>query len=60
MYLECDDCREEDCKHCPYIDEVLDDEDDEDDEDYEVYTYQDYLEDRADEEYHRMKDEGEI
>ena len=51
MYLE------EDCKHCPYIDEVLDDEND---EDYEVYTYQDYLEDRADEEYHRMKDEGEI
>lgn len=26
----------------------------------EEYTYDDYLEDRADEEYHRMKDEGEI
>lgn len=34
--------------------------DDEDDELEEEYTYDDYLEDRADEEYHRMKDEGEI
>lgn len=33
---------------------------DEDDELEEPYTYDDYLEDRADEEYHRMKDEGEI
>lgn len=30
------------------------------DDDYEEYGYQDYLEERADEEYHRMKDEGEI
>lgn len=32
-------------------------------EDYdeeEEYTYDDYLEDRADEEYHRKKDDGEI
>ena len=34
--------------------------DDEDDELEEPYTYLDYLEDRADEEYHRKKDEGEI
>ena len=34
--------------------------DEEDDEQEESYTYNDYLEDRADEEYHRMKDEGEI
>lgn len=34
--------------------------DDEDDELEEEYTYDDYLEDIADEEYHRMKDEGEI
>ena len=34
--------------------------DDEDYESEEEYTYEDYLEDRADEEYHRMKDEGEI
>lgn len=33
---------------------------DEDYEEDEEYTYDDYLEDRADEEYHRMKDEGEI
>lgn len=33
---------------------------DEDDELEEEYTYEDYLEDRSDEEYHRMKDEGEI
>lgn len=32
----------------------------EDEEFEEPYTYDDYLEDRADEEYHRMKDEGEI
>lgn len=34
--------------------------DEEDDELEEEYTYDDYIEDRADEEYHRMKDEGEI
>jgi hypothetical protein len=34
--------------------------DEEDDELKEEYTYNDYIEDRADEEYHRMKDEGEI
>ncbi len=56
MYLECDDCREEDCKNCPHICY----EDIEYDDDYEEYSCQDYLEDRADEEYHRMKDEGEI
>lgn len=32
----------------------------EEDDSEESYTYDDYLLDRADEEYHRMKDEGEI
>lgn len=60
MYLECDDC-EENCKYCPHICyEDIEDEDNEYNDDDEEYSYQEYLQDRADDEYHRMKDEGEI